>query len=120
MTVDLVRDPPAMKLIVYGSLAPGQSNHAMLASLRGEWHRCTIEGVVTMHAGYKMFRPQRGTIIAALLFISPDLPDRWNALDQFEGDDYRRVLITAETAVGPVVANIYADKNFATGAEIKS
>ena len=33
------------RLAVYGSLAPGRSNHDQLQNLRGDWHSgCTVRG----------------------------------------------------------------------------
>ena len=42
------------------------------------------------------------------LFTSPDLPARWQRLDRFEGDGYRRILVPVEhEGVVIAVANIY-------------
>ncbi|MCK5439161.1 MAG: gamma-glutamylcyclotransferase [Gemmatimonadetes bacterium] len=102
------------RLAVYGSLAPGESNHRIVADLQGEW----FDGVVRGHLvdsgwasglGYPALRwDPNGDDVPAKLFVSADLPDHWDRLDAFEGDHYQRDLVTVhhpgrETSV----ANIY-------------
>jgi len=88
------------RLAVYGSLAPGQSNHHRLAHLAGEW----VGGFVVhgdLHAtgwgaaiGYPALLWKRdGPEVEVNLFISPHLPMHWPTLDEFEGEDYRRILV---------------------------
>ncbi|HEU4520956.1 MAG TPA: gamma-glutamylcyclotransferase [Thermoanaerobaculia bacterium] len=109
------------KLVVYGSLAPGERHHDLLAPLHGEWRRCSITGVVRMHDGYRIFSPEGTARIQALMFVSSDLARYWRVLDDFEGDAYRRIVIPVETADGQTVANIYADaRNFRTTSEMRS
>lgn len=102
-------------LIVYGSLAPGGPNHGLLADLQGEW----IEGWVTgelLERGWSaaMSYPALrwcpgGDEVAAWLFRSPELPDHWQRLDEFEGLEYQRILAPFRTGAGEVwVGNIYA------------
>lgn len=50
-----------------------------------------------------------GADIDAWIFRSPDLPDHWKRLDEFEGLEYRRILAPFWSAEGQVwVGNVYA------------
>ncbi len=102
-------------LIVYGSLAPGGPNHGLISGLEGEW----VDGWLTgelLERGWSaaMSYPSlrwcpEGSDIPARLFISPDLPDHWRRLDEFEGLEYRRILAPFWTGGGQVwVGNVYA------------
>ena len=107
-------------LAVYGSLAPGQSNHHMVAPLGGEWSDGFVEGDLYQVGwgaaiGHRAFRPRAGgPKVAVKVLTSPLLPRAWPDLDQFEGADYRRILIPvlADDADGgrrlTTVANLYA------------
>lgn len=48
-----------------------------------------------------------GDEIAVQVLESPDLPDHWARLDDFEGDAYNRVIAPVETPLGTVDAFIY-------------
>lgn len=104
-------DKPEIRLIVYGSLAPGGSNAFMLAGLVGEWYRCTIRGHLGRYRGFKSFRydPQ-GPEHAVWLLESAQLPRVLADLDDFEGEEYERIIIPAEVKGRLVMAQIYAGK----------
>ena len=109
------------KLVVYGSLAPGERHEDVLAPLRGEWRPCRVTGIVREHAGYKILEwRQDAPAVAARLFISDDLPRYWNVLDEFEGEDYRRIVVPVQTDEGETLANVYVDRKRLTGSEIRS
>lgn len=114
----------ASRLVVYGSLAPGKSNHHQMAGMHGSWSRVTVRGRLLAAGwgtalGYPGFIWDEvgGESIEALLFTSPDLPDHWDRLDHFEGQDYRRILVPALLAGELVPANIYEIKPPAPGLE---
>jgi gamma-glutamylcyclotransferase (GGCT)/AIG2-like uncharacterized protein YtfP len=95
------------RLAVYGTLRPGESNHAMLDGVPGMWAEGTVQGVRFMAKGYPAFRPGDGQVPVSVL-TSPQLPEHWARLDEFEGDDYRRILVPVTLAGGAiVVANLY-------------
>ncbi len=102
------------RLAVYGSLAPGKSNHGQMAGLRGTWTPGTVRGWLVESGwgaaqGYPGLRPDpAGPEVAVQVFASDDLPAHWARLDAFEGDEYERVEIEASTESGPVSAQIYA------------
>jgi gamma-glutamylcyclotransferase (GGCT)/AIG2-like uncharacterized protein YtfP len=106
-------------LAVYGSLAPGRPNHHVVVPLGGTWTHGVVEGDLFAEGwgatlGYNAFRPRvGGTAVAVQVFTSPALVSAWPALDDFEGADYRRILVPVyatgdeEDRVFQTVANIY-------------
>jgi gamma-glutamylcyclotransferase (GGCT)/AIG2-like uncharacterized protein YtfP len=107
-------------LAVYGTLAPGQPNHHVVAPLGGEWTDGVIEGDLFPAGwgaalGYPAFRPRAGgDAIAVQVLSAPGLAAAWAALDRFEGAEYRRILVPVFTP-GPAgerrlytIANLYA------------
>lgn len=96
------------RLVVYGSLAPGGANNFILARLGGSWHRCTIRGRMRIYKGFKAFTyDPAGDTHQAWLFTSPALPEKFPDLDDFEGEDYRRILIPVTVAGQEIFAYIY-------------
>jgi gamma-glutamylcyclotransferase (GGCT)/AIG2-like uncharacterized protein YtfP len=86
------------RLIAYGSLAPGGSNAAQLDGLPGTWQGGWVTGTLAEAGwgaaiGYPALRwlADAGQRVPAHLFTSPDLPEHWARLDEFEGDAYRRI-----------------------------
>jgi gamma-glutamylcyclotransferase (GGCT)/AIG2-like uncharacterized protein YtfP len=104
---------PEHRLAVYGTLAPGRSNHHQLAGLIGDWTGGVVRGKLFPEGwgaiqGYPALRlDPRGDDIAVQLFTSSDLPDHWDRLDRFEGADYRRAPAKVHTSQGAVEAYIY-------------
>ena len=97
LIIDLLLDRPSQKLVVYGTLAPGQPNHAVVESLHGSWLPCTIEATVATHGGLPVleWKPRSGTpAISAMILDSPELNGQWARIDAFEGSGYRRELVT--------------------------
>ncbi len=104
-------DSPETKLIVYGSLAPGGSNHFILAGLVGEWYPCRIRGHLGTYRGFKSFRyDPEGPEHDAWVLESTDLPRIIPDLDDFEGEAYQRVIIAAEVSGRQVRAQVYEGK----------
>ncbi len=101
---------PETLLAVYGTLAPGRSNHNQLEGLAGSWLEGTVRGQVFEQAwcGYPgIILNADGPSVSVLLFHSPDLPKHWERLDAFEGVGYRRVLTQVSREDGDVDAYIY-------------
>lgn len=107
-------DGPFRRLAVYGSLAPGQSNHHQLAGLAGEWRPGGVYGHLIASGwgaaeGYPGLRPAPSAPeVRVQVFISDDLPAHWARLDAFEGDEYERVAIEVDLGEESVTAQIYA------------
>src|ERR671912_2696094 len=78
-------------LAVYGTLAPGQPNHHVLAPFGGEWTDGLIEGDLLpmgwgADLGYPGFRPRiEGDTVAVQVLSAPLLASAWAHLYRFEG-----------------------------------
>lgn len=113
------------RLAVYGSLAPGETNHHVVESLGGSWRRGTVRG--RLHArgwGATLGFPALiwdpcGDPVEVQLLETRELEAAWSELDAFEGEAYLRILVPVELrpdydsdrsvrAVEIVVANLYA------------
>ena len=101
------------RLATYGTLSPGRENHDELSRLKGSWRKGTVKGkLVDAGWGASLGYPglvldPNATPVEVFLFESPDLPDHWRRLDEFEGAGYRRVLTQVRTPDGDVDAYIY-------------
>lgn len=96
------------RLFIYGSLAPGQSNHHVMGTVRGTWSRATVRGTLSSvgwgaSLGYKALDPDGDGTVAGWVFSSAALAQHWDRLDAFEGEDYRRVPIDATLPTGEVL-----------------
>lgn len=104
------------RLAVYGSLAPGRSNHRQLQDLRGEWYSGgSVRGELADRGwsaglGFPTLHwSPSGPAVAVEMFVSDELPRHWARLDEFEGADYQRIVVPVFSAAGVVaVANLYA------------
>lgn len=102
------------RLAVYGTLAPGESNHHQLADLRGVWRSGTVRGTFDPKGfgktgGYPGLTPDPAAGEARVqVFESADLPAHWARLDAFEGAAYRRMVVRVKTDDGEVEAYLYA------------
>ena len=101
------------RLVTYGTLAPGQVNHAQLAELQGRWLRGTIRGKLVedgwgaTHGCPGIHLDPAGEEVEAHIFESLDLPQHWARLDEFEGEGYARTMVQVETEEGAMACSIY-------------
>lgn len=94
-------------LAVYGTLAPGRSNHGELAMCPGTWLDGAVNGRLVQR-DYPFLTPDAlAPAISVQLLRSEALRAHWAQLDAFEGDEYRRVLVPVRTDRGVFVANVY-------------
>ena len=105
---------PAQRLAIYGTLAPGEANHAEIAHLGGRWCEARVRGSIRRidrgtHKGLTaMHLDPKAAPLTVKLLVSPKLPANWPALDRFEGEEMFRLLVPLEPAGGPPgVVNIY-------------
>lgn len=86
-------------LAVYGSLAPGESNHWVVNRIRGDWITGTVRGhcfEITWGPaeGYQGFIPDPdGSAVSVSVLLSAELGTKWREIDEFEGEGYERSLI---------------------------
>lgn len=105
------------RLFVYGTLAPNRPNEHILKDLVGTWEYSTVKGRLYQEGwGAQMGYPgvildNEGQTIHGSIFSSPELSKKWEFLDDFEGEEYERVLVKAKLLTGEFVdAFIYALK----------
>jgi gamma-glutamylcyclotransferase (GGCT)/AIG2-like uncharacterized protein YtfP len=117
MTIPLLNellDFPEHRLFVYGSLQPGRENHHLLSGLTGQWLKGYITGELSDNGwGAGMGYPSlvwnlHGEKINGHLLISKELVDNWERLDEFEGSDYKRILVPVFCDSRIQIANVYA------------
>lgn len=86
------------RLFVYGSLQPGGPNEHVLAGIGGSWERAVIKGrLVQQGWGAGMGFPglvvdDHAEEIMGHVFQSSDLRRHWKFLDDFEGEEYERIV----------------------------
>jgi len=106
---------PSRRLAAYGTLRPGEANHALLVHVGGAWRAGVVRGRLHpegwgLTQGFPALVPDaRGERIPVDVLESAELCASWPRLDAFEGQDYARVLVEVELEAGArVVANLYA------------
>lgn len=103
------------RLFVYGSLQPGKKNAFRLERIGGRWIQGSIRGTL-LDRGWgaglgfpALILDDEGDEISGYLFQSRDLDAAWPELDEFEGEDYRRVIAPVSLSNGDTVeAFVYA------------
>ena len=104
------------RLAVYGTLAPGRANHHFLASIQSQsWTTGHVRGALHPEGwgaalGYPaLVFDESAAPVSVHVLESPDLPNHWPRLDEFEGPAYRRTVVPVTLAAPPriIAANIY-------------
>ena len=95
----MTRPPIDHRLVAYGTLQPGESNHHVVEPLGGSWTEVRVRG----HVGTSKWREYQGLPaftpdpsadpISVSLLETENLVDAWDDLDAFEGPGYRRIEI---------------------------
>lgn len=81
--------------------------------IKGTWRRGTVRGALSAEGWGQTFGfpglklDPDGEVIEVQVLESADLPDHWDRLDAFEGEEYERVRTDVETAEGRIRACIY-------------
>ena len=94
------------RLFVYGTLAPGRPNAHILEEIGGSWQSASVRGQLHqagwgVELGYPgMTLDEAGEAIEGFLFSSENLLNHWGRLDEFEGEDYERLLTVAKLGDG--------------------
>lgn len=102
------------RLAIYGTLAPGQPNHRVVAHYGGSWAQGTVEGTLcsagwgaAFGAPALVWQPGESRVPVHLL-EAEQLESAWSTLDDFEGTDYLRILVPVDLREETQVANLYA------------
>ena len=108
---------PAEHFATYGTLMPGEENHWVVRSIRGEWRDGTVAGWAYQLGfgpaeGYPGFTadPDGQAVTVAVLSCEPGVLEKhWRDVDDFEGAGYRRIEVDVQlsNADGTVRAWIY-------------
>ena len=97
------------RLFVYGTLQPGGPNEHVLTAISGAWEPAVIKGnLIEAGWGAGMGYPglildESGNDIHGYVFISSNLSDQWDDLDEFEGEEYKRVVTSVTLLDGKKV-----------------
>ncbi|AXB59051.1 gamma-glutamylcyclotransferase [Flavobacterium fluviale] len=115
---------PHQALIIYGTLSPGGPNHHIMEKIQGEWKKGIVKGNLINEGwgaalGYNAFTPcpvaWEREIPCHVLF-SESLEEHLAYLDDFEGEDYRRIFAEYKLDDGRGgAAYIYAVKPSSSG-----
>ena len=102
------------RLFIYGSLQPGGPNEHVLAAIGGEWKPAVMKGkLIESGWGASMGYPglvvdESGDDVHGHVFISSNLNTNWTYLDEFEGEEYERVVASVTLVSGEQVqAHVY-------------
>lgn len=96
-------------LAVYGTLAPGEPNHHQLAPCRGHWAHGQVRGRRVVRTFPVFTYDPTAPWVPVQWLASAELPQHWRRLEEFEGDEYRRILVPVFAAGQLVtVANLFA------------
>ncbi len=101
------------KLFAYGTLQPGEKNYHVVEWLDGSWRAGFVIGSLVDYGwgakgGFPAFSFKGNDTIYGQLLTSNKLPTFWPALDNFEGGEYKRVLIKVHCGDATHIAFIYA------------
>ena len=112
LLIDLLLNRPSTKLIVYGTLAPGESNASQLENLSGNWSQCFVRGKLEIEKnGLKTFSWDPNVPEHEFqLFESDELPEHWHRLEAFEGDGYMRRSTLAKVSGNVCVAYAFVPR----------
>ncbi len=96
----------ADRLFVYGSLQPGGPNEHVLVGVGGDWQPAVIRGRL-VESGWGASIGYPGLVVDAAgdevrghLLTSTSLAAHWARLDEFEGEEYVRVMSTVTLGDG--------------------
>jgi len=89
-------------LFVYGTLMPNCPNAHILENVIGKFTPATVRGYLkdagwSAGMGYPGIHLNNdGDTIHGFVFSSSNLINHWDALDEFEGEEFQREAVTAE------------------------
>jgi gamma-glutamylcyclotransferase (GGCT)/AIG2-like uncharacterized protein YtfP len=102
------------RLFVYGSLQPGRENAHLLEAIGGSWQAASVKGILRPAGwgaaiGYPALTlDANGSVVSGFVFTSETLPQHWARLDEFEGEEYERVVTMVRLEdMSTVEAHVY-------------
>jgi gamma-glutamylcyclotransferase (GGCT)/AIG2-like uncharacterized protein YtfP len=102
------------RLFIYGSLQPGGPNEHVIVAIGGEWEPAVIKGnLVESGWGASLGYPglvvdESGNDVYGHVFSSSNLNANWAYLDEFEGQEYERIVTSVTLRSGEQVqAHVY-------------
>lgn len=107
-------------LIVYGSLAPGESNHHIISHIDGQWSKASIKGRIidngwSSRTGYPEFQrtsEEDSETVEVFAFISEELDEHWDHIDAFERtESYIRSKIPCVLEGGKIIDAFIYESN---------
>ena len=104
-------------IFVYGTLRQGFPNEHILTRIGGEFENAWLKGrYINVGWGASMGCPAmipdpNGESVKGQVFRSEYLPDNWAVLDEFEGDEYQRVMVEVNLERGVQSAAVYVAKS---------
>jgi gamma-glutamylcyclotransferase (GGCT)/AIG2-like uncharacterized protein YtfP len=107
------------RLVMYGTLIPGRSNHHMVEPLGGTWREVAARGTLGQSRWNDRDRlpafvpDDSDPMVPMWLLVSDALPDSWAELDAFEGPTYRRVPINVYDSDGAPLTDAYVYESLA-------
>ncbi len=90
------------RLFVYGTLSPDGPNRHVLAQIGGDLVRASVRGRLHeagwgAEIGYPaIVLDECADPVEGYLFVSANLAEHWHELDDFEGEEYERVVTLAQ------------------------
>lgn len=108
--IDRFLDVASSRLAVYGTLGTENANHHLIADLGPPLATGTVNGSLATQNGAPVLSWSNDHDETPVeIFESALLTDkRWLEIDQFEGVNYRRILVPVTVAGSHLVANVYA------------
>lgn len=92
--------PVVDRLFVYGTLLRGEPAHPMLAPFARAIAAASVRGtLVQLPEGYPVITPSTGTVWGELIWLSK-ANTAFAMLDEYEGDQYARVLLPVDPLTG--------------------
>lgn len=110
------------QLFVYGTLAPGRLDEHVLEDVPGHWEPATVRGELVQQGwgaacGFPgIVLDENGPAVDGSVLSSEEVDQHWERLDDFEGEEYVRVLAPTRLSSGETVqAHVHSLRRASAG-----